>query len=254
MSALLQLKNRLRGFARLIGFAVISTSAFIEFLWLKGQGQLGTPRARALWLQRFARKLVRLLRVRAVYHGQASATGVLVFNHLSYLDIVLLAARDPVIFVAKKEVRSWPVIGWAAACAGTIFVDRTRRTDVTRVAALIRRTVGQGVRVCLFPEGTSSDGHTVLPFRTSLLEPIAAQGWPITAGSLSYRLEDGIAAEEVCYWGDMRFAQHFPRLLSKKCIHASVAYYPVNSVGSSRKELGRELHRIVSRLATEVTA
>jgi 1-acyl-sn-glycerol-3-phosphate acyltransferase len=239
---------------RLVGFALLTMVSFSEFLWLKPGGQMATPRARAGWLQRFARRLVRLLRLRVAYHGQASPNGVLVFNHLSYLDIVVLAARDPVIFVAKKEVRSWPVIGLAAACAGTIFVDRTRRTDVARVAALIRRTVGQGVRVCLFPEGTSSDGHTVLPFRTSLLEPIAAQGWPITAGSLSYRLDDGLAAEEVCYWGDMHFAQHFPRLLSKKCIHASVAYYRVNSAATSRKELGRELHRIVSRLATEVTA
>jgi 1-acyl-sn-glycerol-3-phosphate acyltransferase len=234
------------GLMRAAGFAAIVAAAVAELAWLPARRR---AMARPLWLQRLCRRLVRLLDLRVQYRGDAAASGVLVFNHVSYLDVVVLGARHPVLFVAKKEVRSWPLIGWLAAQGGTIFIDRARRADVARVGALMTAAVRQGVRVCIFPEGTSTDGSRVLPFRTSLLEPIAASQCPVTAGWIGYAIEEGRAELEVCYWGEMNFATHFAHLLTKRRISAAVAYAAVAAPRADRRLLGRKLHSVVSGLS-----
>lgn len=184
---------------------------------------------------------MKLLQIESDIRGSWVPGGVLVANHLSYLDIIVLAAHQPLVFVAKSEVRRWPAIGWIAAQAGTIFIDRTRRGDVARVTCEIERLVSEGVRVCIFPEGTSSDGSEVLPFHTSLLEPISARGFKVTAGWIGYLLPGGDPGQEVCYWGEMTFGSHFPRLLSKKGISVKVATNVVDCADKDRKQLGRLL-------------
>ncbi len=240
-----------RAMARAVGFGVITTVGVAELVWLGARGATRSPIARALWLQRFCRRLVWLLDLRASYQGEAAETGVLVFNHISYLDVVVLASRHPMFFVAKKEVRSWPVIGWLAAQGGTIFIDRSCRGDVARVSAQMTAAIANGVRVCIFPEGTSSDGSRVLPFRTSLLEPVASGAWPVTAGWLGYANEDGHADLDVCYWGEMSFLPHFLHVLSKRCIFAQVASVALVARCACRKELGCELHDLVSNLSAQ---
>jgi 1-acyl-sn-glycerol-3-phosphate acyltransferase len=192
-----------------------------------------------------------MLDLRTRYRGEPSTEGLFVFNHVSYLDIVTLAARHPVVFVAKKEVRSWPVIGWIAASAGTLFIDRKKRSDVARITEAMGELLKQGIRVCIFPEGTSSDGSRVLPFRTSLLEPAIAHDYPVTAGWIGYSLEEGDPATEVCYWGDLSFGPHLLNLFTKRCIHASVAYTQAGNSTGCRKEFGARLHALVCDLATQ---
>jgi 1-acyl-sn-glycerol-3-phosphate acyltransferase len=109
------------------------------------------------------------------------------------------------VFVAKSEVKSWPVIGWLTQLGGTLFVDRGRRTHVSRVNDAIQAVLEQGALVVLFPEGTSSDGRTVLPFKSSLLEPAAQSAHPISVSAIQYSIEDGDAGAEVCYWGSHTF-------------------------------------------------
>jgi len=238
-----------RGVGRAMGFAAIVAVSSGELAWLAARHATLPSLARADWLRRMCRRLVRLLSLRVRYRGDAAPSGVLVFNHVSYLDVVVLAARHPMLFVAKKEVRSWPVIGWLAAQAGTIFIDRSRRADVARVGSLMNAAVSQGVRVCIFPEGTSTDGSRVLPFRTSLLEPMAASGCLVTAGWVGYAIEDGCAQLEVCYWGEMDFVAHFGLLLTKRRIFATVAYASLATPPANRRQLGEELHSLVSNLS-----
>ncbi len=83
------------------------------------------------WLQATAEGCRRILHLRVEQHGTFPASGLLVANHLSYLDIVVLAARQPCVFVSKSEVRAWPIFGWCAQLGGTLFVDRGRRGDVS---------------------------------------------------------------------------------------------------------------------------
>ena len=97
-------------------------------------------------------------------------TGLLVCNHLSYLDIIALSALRSCLFVAKSEVGRWPLFGWLAQAAGTLFVERRQKTDCARVVRQIAQTLDDDLLVVLFPEGTSSDGGSVVPFKFALLD------------------------------------------------------------------------------------
>jgi 1-acyl-sn-glycerol-3-phosphate acyltransferase len=173
---------------------------------------------------------------------------LLVCNHLSYLDILVLASLTPAIFVAKWEVKFWPVLGWFARLAGTVFVNRQRRTHVGQVADEIQAALNQGALVILFPEGTSSGGETVLPFKSSLLEPVTRQTHSLSAGLIQYELEGGDVSEEICYWKDMTLVPHLVNLLSKQTSRASVHFTPLLGGSTDRKELAKQLHSEVLRL------
>lgn len=210
------------------------------------------PFARARWLQELAGRVLRILRVETRYHGEAPVRGLLVCNHLGYLDILVLAAARPSIFVAKSEVKQWPVFGWFARLAGTIFVHRGKPLQAAQSADQIALALRDGALVVLFPEGTSSGGETVLPFKSSLLEPATRHGHPMTVGLIAYHLADGCVSEEVCYWKDMTLLPHLLNLLSKRSIRASVQFAERRPGNANRKELARELHAEVLRLKAAV--
>ncbi len=210
----------------------------------------GTPPwpVRTRWLQRSSARVLRVFKVRVQSHGAHPRSGLLVSNHLSYLDILVLVSLLPAVFVSKAEVRNWPVFGWCARMAGTLFIDRTRRSDVGRMTAEMKTILDAGQVVVLFPEGTSSSGRDVLPFRSSLLEPACGSQHPLTVSHVRYELEDGSVEEDVCYWRDMTFLPHLVRLMTRKQIHAEVRFAPVTQRAADRKELALQLHAEVVRL------
>src|SRR5438046_8692812 len=126
--------------------------------------------ARAEWLHRWCRFACHVLGIRVTTRGAMPRSGLLVCNHLSYLDIIVLSSIRPCLFVAKRDVAAWPLFGWLARAAGTIFVDRERRLSSPAIVDLVHRAIAGGSVVILFPEGTSSDGSTVLPFKSALLQ------------------------------------------------------------------------------------
>jgi 1-acyl-sn-glycerol-3-phosphate acyltransferase len=203
---------------------------------------------RALWLHRICRRVLRAFGVQSTVIGTVPTRGLLVANHLSYLDIVFLGALTPCVFVAKSEVKRWPVFGWFARLAGTIFVDRNNRRDAARANEAIRAALREGALVVLFPEGTSSDGSTVLPFKSSLLEAAIGERVPITVAALRYELPNGDAGAEVCYWGEHTLVPHLIKLLSKREVRASVAFSEVPNTWRDRKKLAAQLHAEVSAL------
>ncbi len=111
--------------------------------------------------------------------------GLICSNHLSYLDILAYAAAVPCIFISRSDVRRWPVFGWCARAGGTIFIDRQSRASTERVARQMAEALEAGVPILLFPEGTSTDGSSVLRFHPSLLEPAIHQEQEITAAAIS---------------------------------------------------------------------
>jgi 1-acyl-sn-glycerol-3-phosphate acyltransferase len=199
-------------------------------------------RARAAWLQRICRRVGKIFRLEIQSAGTIPAAGLLVCNHLSYLDILVLSSLAPAVFVAKREVKSWPVMGWLSRLAGTVFIDRERRTHVGAVNGEIQTALADGALVIIFPEGTSSDGQTVLPFKSSLLEPATQPEHPLAIGCLQYALADGSARDEVCYWGDAIFLPHLLNLLSKRSVRAQVRFAPVSNRSLERKQLAQQLH------------
>ena len=175
-------------------------------------------------------------------------------NHLSYIDILVLGSIRPLVFLSKAEVRSWPLIGTLTRFAGTLYIKREQKSDVVRLGGEMTRVVEAGMVAVLFLEGTSSDGQTILPFRSSLLAPAAERDWPATGAWLHYELPGGSVADEVCYWGDMTFGPHVLNLLSKNDIQAFVSFGSQVSEGLDRKEMARALHSQVSRLKDEYLA
>ena len=223
------------------------TLAAINWVRWCGFGRSSTAR-RALWLQHSSRRILNIFRTSIQTSGAVPTRGLLVSNHLSYVDILVISSVTPAIFVAKREVKGWPVFGWFARMGGTVFVDRERRTRVGQTTNEIQAALDQGALVVLFPEGTSSNGETVLPFKSSLLEPATRQAHSLFVGHIHYEIEDGDVGEEVCYWKDMTLVPHLVNLLSKRTIHATVRFRQLREGSTDRKELARQLHSEVLRL------
>jgi len=173
--------------------------------------------------------------------GSKPSSGLLVSNHLSYIDIVVLSSIQPCVFVAKRDVATWPLFGWLARAAGTIFVDRERRFSTRKAVDVVREAMGTGSVVVLFPEGTSSDGSMVLPFKSALLQSAVQLGSPITAASIDYDIDDGSVSDEVCYWRDMTLVPHRLNLFLKREIRASYSFSLAKVRAGNRKEIAREL-------------
>jgi 1-acyl-sn-glycerol-3-phosphate acyltransferase len=214
-----------RGLARLTKLLWTAFEACVHFavLRLKSDGPL-PANTRAQWLHRWCVLALRRLGVDPQHEGALPSRGLIVANHLSYLDILLLSAVCPCTFVAKKEVRLWPVFGWMATLSGTVFVDRQRPLDTGRINDQLHATMQAGVPVVLFPEGTSSNGTQVLPFRSPLFAAAVYTGEAITPAYISYQVSEGSVADDVCYWGDMTFFPHLLRLLSLSEVKARVRF------------------------------
>lgn len=232
---------------KLARFLTITLLALADHFWnVRRKG--GTLEGRVDWCHRWAFRYLDLLGVELKRKGLPPKEGILVCNHLSYLDIIVLAATRRQVFLSKREVRNWPIIGALAQCAGTLFINRERRGDVAKLQDAFGEVIGAGHSITLFPEGTSSDGSKILPFYSSLLEPAAKSNWPVTPAWIGYRLDEGSVADEVCYWRDMTFLPHFLKLLSKKRIYATVAFGSPLVAGLDRKEMAVELRREVEGL------
>jgi len=152
----------------------------------------------------------------------------------------------PVHFFAKEELFKIPVLGWYIRRVNAFPVNRGQG-DIGAVKTA-QRVLEAGEGLVLFPEGTSSGGETILPFKSSLLAPAARQTHSLTAGLLQYELRDGDVSEEVCYWKDMTLVPHLVNLCSKRTIQASVYFNRVREGSADRKQLARQLHAEVLRM------
>lgn len=199
---------------------------------------------RAKLLMRHARAVLRLIGVRVEAGRFPEGTQILVANHTGYLDILVLASLA---FVAKAEVRRWPLLGLLASLVGTIFIDRARRGDVARVGRLMEVRASEGITWVLFPEGTSSGGRVVLPFRSALLAPAAREGWAVLPARLAYAWPGGQPAHAACWWGDAWLLPHLWRLLGNRELVARVAWGPPLA-NPDRKRLAEGLRERVAAL------
>jgi 1-acyl-sn-glycerol-3-phosphate acyltransferase len=222
--------RNLRAAGRLLALAGLTGVLYAVYLATRvtrlASRRLGL-RTQAACFRTWARGTARILGMRRVVSGSAPpAPFFLAANHLGYVDVILLAASAPVFFVAKAEVAPWPVVGWLARSMSTIFVRRGRHTDLPRVVRAMERVAAIGHGVAFFPEGTSSDGSTVLAFRPPLFEAPVAAGFPVFCASLSYATPSGepSARTSVCWWGDMTFLDHFWGLLRLSGFEARLSF------------------------------
>ncbi|MCB1895934.1 MAG: 1-acyl-sn-glycerol-3-phosphate acyltransferase [Zoogloeaceae bacterium] len=153
--------------------------------------------------RRWSRDLVRALDIAIVGDGPPPPAGsVIVANHVSWVDIFAINAVAPASFVAKSEVRAWPVIGWLAARNDTIFVRRASRVHTLSVNRQIADLIARGRLTAMFPEGTTSDGADVLPFHAALLQPAIDAGAQVVPLAIRYESDDGRRSPIPAYVGD----------------------------------------------------
>lgn len=163
----------------------------------------------------------------------------LISNHMSYVDIVLLCAVSPAWFVSKSEVATWPGIGALTRMGLTIFIDRETRRDVSRMNRLIAGLIDQGGSVVFFPEGTTSDGNAVQPFKPSLFQPAVDLNMPVHVAAITYTTpEDSPPSESLVAWyGEDEFLPHIKTLLAAPGFTAYVRFADQPIAADNRKEL-----------------
>jgi 1-acyl-sn-glycerol-3-phosphate acyltransferase len=220
---------------------------FVRFAWLCVHKRRLTLADRAVWLQDACARVLRRLSISFITEGPLPTSGLIVSNHLSYLDILLHAAAGPRIFVSKAEVRSWPIFGWLARCGGTIFIVRGSRSGATEAAIGIEYALRSGVTVVLFPEGTSTDGTTLLPFHSFLFEPAIEAESRVTASALSYEA-DGVDERDLCYYGDLHFLPNLLEIMGHESVRSKIRFDGRPRIYSSRKQAANDTWERVARL------
>lgn len=193
--------------------------------------------------------------------GQLERGGyVVIANHVSYVDGIVLGSIFPIVFVSKREVKKWPIVGqWNVLC-GTIFINRQRKNEVGTMVCEMTRKLRQEANVLLFPEGTSTNGEKMLPFQTvPLAAPLRSRSI-ILPVNLAYQTIDEqpvtAANRDFVYWyGDMDFVTHFWNLLGRRGVEVLVTLHPKiecfryadNSAG--RKKLAEDCYnRVLGRV------
>lgn len=234
------------------GSSLVILFASAALRWWRNAACRQTPvnlHARALWLQQEAKHLLQTLHIEVQWQGDTPDQGILLSNHLGYLDILVLGSKSPATFVAKKDILRWPVIGRLVNMAGTIWVSRTSRQNVHPTLASMQQAINLGQLVVLFPEGTSSDGTQVLPFKPSLLQAATTRDH-VWITHLRYELTDGNPGTEVAYWGDASFFPHLLNLLKKKRIKAFVHCKRIPVPSTDRKQLAPQLRDAIQQLGS----
>ena len=234
----------------LIGSVVFGGLVVLLALRLIERPLCGTSRPVTPWITvAVCRMTLLVMGLKVEPRGQIGQTGVIVANHTSWLDIFVLNSRIPLYFVAKQEVSRWPGIGWLARATGTLFIRRDPRAAQAGANALQERLL-QGQRLLFFPEGSSSDGLRVLPFKTTLFAALMAQPLrkhlKVQALSVTYYAPKGREPQFYGWWGDMDFASGLIHVLGQvRQGHVRVTAHPMLAVADmpDRKALAAQLEK-----------
>jgi 1-acyl-sn-glycerol-3-phosphate acyltransferase len=201
----------------------------------------------AVWVSAWCRRIVRALGLQCEIEGpipEAGAGGLgVVANHLSYLDILVMSAVRPFVMVSKCEVRGWPLLGWITAQAGTVYVERAdvkggQTQTHAEVNAMMAAAFRSGLPVLFFPEGTTTSGDGVLPFRRGLFNSVVYDRVPVKTAALAYAIDASnvgcTVGEDVCFVGDAEFGPHLFKALGLKGVKVRVRFGAETIAGEDR--------------------
>ena len=197
--------------------------------------------------------------------GQMERGGyVIIANHVSYVDGIVLGSIFPILFVSKREVKRWPIVGqWNILC-GTIFINRQRKEEVGSLVDEMTRKLKQETNILLFPEGTSTNGEKLLPFQTvPLAAPLRSRSIIVPATIAYKNIDDApvtAANRDLIYWyGDMDFVSHFWKVLALRNVEVLVTIQPkiecfhYEDSSAGRKRLADDCYnRVLGRIVETV--
>lgn len=226
-------------------------NAFVLRLFVRSEKSRRISGARLTTL--YSRAALKVLGVDVVYKGETDGQGLVVCNHMSYLDILIMAAQKPTLFITSVEVRNTPVLGTLAEMGGSVYTERRKRAKIKADISSVDRAFETGLDIVLFPEGTSTDGSRVLDFKSSLFA--AAAGRRVKPAVLRYKTVDGEEfgasnCRKVCWYGSMRFLPHFLGVMRLSGVRAEYEAYPAIA-GADRKQAAKSAHKIISEKYSE---
>lgn len=200
-------------------------------------------------IQRWAKNVLLILEVEVQCDGPlpASCAGLMVANHLSWLDVLVLQSQLPGVFVAKAEVRRWPLVGWMAQACATIFVERSSRQSARGMVESALAAFQQGYSVIVFPEGTSSDGSDLAHFHTNIFESAIKAQTHVQPVTLRYLdAATGLPSDAALFIGDMTLVSSLRKVMAKSGIKTRVHLGErIPARGQNRKSLAMQAHRII---------
>jgi len=213
--------------------------------------RLGEPQREAR-VQAWSRRMLALLNVRLEVRGEPPRAGpvLLVANHISWLDILVMHAARYCRFVSKADVRRWPLIGTLATGGGTIYIERESRRDAMRVVHAMAASLKRGEVVAVFPEGTTSDGTGLLPFHANLIQAAVSAHAPAQPVALSFiDASTHAASRSPIYVGDDTLVASLWRTVSGPALVAVVHYgEPQDPLGRDRRQWAADLRSAVHAL------
>jgi 1-acyl-sn-glycerol-3-phosphate acyltransferase len=203
-------------------------------------------------LKTWSRELLTILNIGIQIEGQQLARGesgcLMVANHVSWLDIFVLNAIHPSRFIAKSDVRNWPIIGWLCRRNGTIFIERAMRQDASRISQHVSLLLKQGACIGLFPEGTTTDGKQVGHFHSALIQPAIDAGIRLCPIALRYQNSDGGMEIAAAFVGNMTLAQSIWQILCSQHLNALMVFTPALSAAKeNRRVLARSAQTAIAR-------
>ena len=199
----------------------------------------------------WARVALRILGFRVTCEGTPPQVPFfLVTNHLSYMDVLVLWSQVDVYFLGKAELAHWPGIGPLIRAAGTMFIDRTRKTAVLPAVEAIKNRLALGNGVVVFPEGTSSSGGRILRLRRNMFEVALRANMPVHVGCLYYSIPDSRYPVEMklCWWGDMTFTKHLLDLFKIPRVDVRLRFASAPVTGRSRRELASRAAEVMNEM------
>lgn len=239
--------------AALIGLLVAGLLIIFSFYrFLSKAGQASTRRA---WSRLLLRVCGLRVHVHADPHAHLDRPALIVLNHVSWLDIFVVNAVLPSTFVAKSEIRSWPLLGWLVSGTATIFIERGSRHAVRHANREILHRLAQGEHVAFFPEGTTTDGVTLLPFHASLFAVALPDGDPmkrsvmVMPAALRYA-QAGRFSEIPAYTGDQTLVDSMMRILAAKGLEVHVHWLdplPGAEHGTTRHALAQQSEQAIRK-------
>ena len=198
-------------------------------------------------------KLLRIVgvatRVTGVPPAEGEAAAMIAANHVSWLDIFAISSIRPTRFIAKSEIRDWPLAGWVVERAGTIFIRRDRRRDTARINELVHAALAEGDRVGLFPEGMTTEGDQLLRFHSSLFEPAVANRAHVHPCAIRYEHADGALCRAMAYVGELSFMQSLGLVIRQRGVVARIAFAaPIAAEGLQRRVVAARAEGAIASL------
>ncbi|WP_434718233.1 lysophospholipid acyltransferase family protein [Paraburkholderia sp. A1BS-2L] len=202
-----------------------------------------TPQARHAMNRAWSLRMLELCGMKIVVHNDAArldAGALVVSNHISWIDIYVINAWRPTPFVSKAEIRNWPLIGWFAQNLDTVFIERERRSDAHRIMHELSARLGRGELMCVFPEGTTTDGLAIKPFHANMFQAPVSAGAPVQPICILYEDAQGRQSAAPAYIDDVSLKESLDMLLKAGPITAHVYVCEAIEPGDDRRRLAAQ--------------